>query len=170
MTKKKRKRTNVPAAAVAVTGLTLQRHTLLQIKDVDPDGDDHLEIVLGSDDVRVAMYCYINDGGGRLLSLRVSPADFAIFVEQGRAHSFAVVPPEGAKPQDWTFREDPILRIWDMDKRGFLEIVLRSDGVSFVASASDPTGIWYEHFVRITPASFQALVARGQTHQFEVAV
>ena len=164
----KKKREPVPHAVKASVALTLEEHTLLQIKDEDPNLTDSIEVVLRSDGARIATICCFEEES-RTMALHVSPADFSALVERGRAHSFAASLPEDKAPI-WTFREDPLLQIRgiDLDPRVYLEIVLRPDGVTFASSTYDHVGAPRGQHVRITPTSFQALIDRCRTHRFAI--
>lgn len=149
--------------------LTFQRHPLLQIRDEDPSCDATLEILLRPDGVRIAVYVlYENEGVSRSLSVYVSPTDFEAFVESARAHHFEASAPDNKPPNDVALKENPLLQLVSesLDRSNYLEILLRPDGVSFALTANDHEGFAYEHVVRISPTSFEALVARCRTHRF----
>lgn len=151
--------------------LTFQSHPLIQVKEDNPGSYPCvLEILLRPSGARISICYYGNDGNdGYTQHVPISPADFEAFVEFGRAHSFTSAP-EGKSPDDWTVREDPVVQIGSekLDSQSYLEIVLRPDGVSFSAIVKNHDGETTQMIMRISPASFQAIIERCRTHRFEV--
>lgn len=166
MTQSKKK--NAVPEPTDVHALTFQRHPLFTIFDEDPDGHRRLEILLRPDGVRIAVYPDWQEADARVLIANVSAADFAVFIEYGRAHVFeSPESNQNSPPDPPTFSESWLLQIASdpLDLHNYVEICVRPDGVSFTVTASDHEGLVREQMVRISSVDFKTLIDSVDRHK-----